>query len=70
MGEPVAFEVDGGPQGQEERVAVALQLGTLVESEGVLNGEGMQAEGAGDDLELIRGGGVQADPDEGAGCGA
>ncbi|GHD61566.1 hypothetical protein GCM10010317_055520 [Streptomyces mirabilis] len=56
--------VDGGPHDEEEGVVVAFQLGALVGVEGVLDGQGVQAEGARDGLELVLGGFVQADPDE------
>ena len=49
---------------QEQAVVVALQLGSLVRLDRVLDGQRVQAEGVGDVGELGLGGLVQADPDE------
>ena len=58
--------VAGRLQHHEQVVAVALELRPLVGVDGVLDGEGVEVEGAGDVVELVRRGLVQTDPDEAA----
>lgn len=62
--EPVVVEVVDGLEDREERVVVALQLGPLVGLDGVLHGQWVQPELAGDTGELVLGRLVQADPHE------
>ena len=52
-----------GLAGQEQVGGVAVELGALVWSQGVLHGELVQAELAGEGVELLPGGGAQVDPD-------
>ena len=47
---------------EEQRVAVVLELGPLVGVAGVLDGQRVQVEGAGDGSQLVRAGVVHADP--------
>lgn len=65
-GDLLVVDVHNGLQDQKEYVAVAFQLGPLVGMDSVLHGEGVQAEGVRDCLELLGGGLVQADPREAA----
>ena len=58
----VGVHVDG-LAGQEQVGGVAVELGALVWSQGVLHGELVQAELAGEGVELLLGGGAQVDPD-------
>lgn len=62
--EPVVVEVVDGLEDREERVVIALQLGPLVGLDGVLHGQWVQPELAGDTGELVLGRLVQADPHE------
>ena len=57
-------QVRGGPEDDEQRVAVALQLWPLVRDDRVLDRELVQAELLGDGPELRVGGSEQADPGE------
>ena len=60
-------EVAGGPQHDEERVAVAFQLGPLVGDDRVLDGELVQPELLGHGQQLRLGRPVEADPGHGVG---
>jgi hypothetical protein len=60
-------DVPEGLEHQEQRVAVALELGPLVGVARVLDGQGMQVEGPGDEVELLGARVVDADPLEVAG---
>src|SRR5437868_10073616 len=63
-GELVVVEVGDALEDHEERVAVPLDLGTLVRLDGVLDGERVQVEDLGQPLDLRGGRLVQTDPDE------
>jgi hypothetical protein len=59
----VAALVDGdGVHAGEQVGAVAVNLGPLVRADGILDGEGMEAELLGDDLEVSLGGLVEVQP--------
>ncbi len=62
--ELVVLDVVDGLEDREQRVVVALQLGPLVGLDGVLHGQRVQPELAGDTGEFGLGGLVQADPHE------
>ena len=66
LGHRLVLDVVDGLEHQEQRVVVALQLGSLVGVHRVLDGEFVQAEHVGDGLHLVFVGFVQTDPDEGA----
>ena len=59
-------DVAGRLEHDEQAVAVALELRPLVGVDGVLDGEGVEVEGPGDVVELVRRRLVQTDPDEAA----
>ena len=61
--DPVADHL-GGAGDDEQAVAVALQLGPLVGLAGILDGQGVEAELALDDAQLLFGRLQQADPDD------
>ncbi len=60
----VLVDVPEGLEDQEQPVVVALELGTLVGLERVLDGERVQREHLGDPVELVLGRLVHAHPDE------
>lgn len=67
------IDIARGPKHEEQALAVALQLGTLVRLHGVLDGERVQIKLARDLVELLRVRAIQADPRNAvpvAACGA
>src|ERR1700683_2580888 len=52
--------------GGEQVGAVAVNLGALVRTDGILDGQGMKAELLGDDLQVSLGGLVEVQPRDGA----
>ena len=63
----LSIDVPQGLDGQEQRVLIELELGSLMGGDRVLHRQRVESEGVGDALEFLLAGFVQADPDEVAG---